>query len=147
MVMNELIRKILKEETSLKDNLIGKINKLGVASVIKLMGGYDNIVKIFGDDSVGLIYKFLEEKYTPDYGWDTFEHYDDEVASHGIYKFTVNDELMYQYTEYGNGETLLYIFSDAYDEMEDIFGVNELWLPIFKNWFENNTGLKVYRVE
>jgi len=141
------MKKLIKEETSIKDKLISKINKFGVASVIKLMGGYDIFVKIFGDDSVGLIYKFLDEKYTPDYGWDTFEHYVDEIDRYGIYKFAVNDELMYQFTEYGNGETLLYLFSDAYDEMEDIFGVDELWLPIFKNWFENNTGLKVYKVE
>ena len=48
--MKELIRHILKEETSLQKRVKNMIEDLGYINTIKAVAGYNNIVKILGND-------------------------------------------------------------------------------------------------
>jgi len=48
--MKETIRHILKEETSLQKRVKNMIEDLGYIKAIKAVAGYNNIVKILGDD-------------------------------------------------------------------------------------------------
>ena len=48
-MMKELIRHILKEETSTQKKLVSIINKLGFDKAIRAVGGWDNFQKIMKD--------------------------------------------------------------------------------------------------
>ena len=138
------------------DKIKSLIDKKGVKKVISLIGGSDNFIKILGPDSINeYVYKYLDENAYPDYGWSSPDYYKEEVDRFGSMPFYVNDRLTFVYsdfkkTEYENGYKKLEVYHWLYDEMEDLFSINEDdigWVKIIANWFENNTGLKVDVVE
>jgi len=138
------------------DKIKSLIDKKGVKKVIPLIGGVDNFIKILGPDGVNeYVYKYLDENAYPDYGWESPDYYKEEVDRFGSIPFYVNDRLTFVYsdfkkTEYENGYKKLEVYHWLYDEMEDLFSINEDdigWVKIIANWFENNTGLKVDVVE
>jgi len=146
--MKELIRKILKEESSMKTNIINMINNIDITNVIKFLGGFEVIREIFSDDELkSLIYDYLDNNWTPDNGWKDSKYYSDYIKRYGTYEFKVNGELEYTYTmsSYA-GVTRLHILSDLYTIMRDSFGDEENWVDTFKEWFENKTNMAVDKV-
>ena len=139
--------KILIKEDEVQ-KLHGLINRLGIAKVTKMLGGFQNVGKILGENSPQYVIAYLDENWYPDYGWLTPEEYKDEVERWGNIAFEVNDENAYQFSEHNDGSTKLYTFGRFYNKVEEIFGENdEWWNPIIKQWFEERTGLKVTWIE
>jgi len=146
--MKELIRKILKEESSMKTNIINMSNNIGITNVIQYLGGFEVIREIFSDDELkSLIYDYLDNNWTPDNGWKDSKYYIDYIKRYGTYEFKVNGELEYTYTMSSyKGVTTLNILSDIYTIMRDSFGDEENWVDIFKDWFEDKTNMAVDKV-
>jgi len=128
------------------------VNDIGFMDVIKHMGGYDVIREIFNDDEIESLIKsqlhdYLNNNYTPDDGWKDSEYYSDYLRRYGTYHFKVNDLIEYTYTMSRlSGNTTLHILSDLYIEMRDLFGEEEYWIDIFKEWFEDKTNMAVDNV-
>lgn len=88
-----------------------------------------------------VIRKYLDETFYPDYGWDNPDFYQKDVKQYGSYEFQINDETAYVYY---NTKTLeIYPWLD--EKLTSLFG--DKWLPVFKEWFEENSGLKVKKIE
>ena len=123
------------------------IDKMGVKKVISLIGGSDNFIKILGPDGINeYVYKYLDENCYPDYGWESPDYYKEQIERFGDLVFYVNDRLTFDYTEYENGYKKLDVYPWLYNEMEELFSINDDdtgWVKIIVNWFETNTGLKV----
>jgi hypothetical protein len=133
----EIIRALIKRE--------------GVKYAANIVGGFEHLAKILGHDNVPeYIYQYLTENSYPDYNWYSHDDYKQVVKDYGSTEFYVNDRLTFVYTEYENGYKKLEVYPWLYNEMEDLFSINEDdtgWVKIIANWFENNTGLKVDMVE
>jgi hypothetical protein len=123
------------------------IDKMGVKKVISLIGGSDNFIKILGPDGINeYVYKYLDENCYPDYGWESPDYYKEQIERFGDLVFHVNDRLTFDYTEYENGYKKLDVYPWLYNEMEELFSINDDdtgWVKLIVNWFETNTGLKV----
>jgi|688.fasta_scaffold732691_2 hypothetical protein len=112
-----------------------------------------------------LIRKWLDSEYTPDYGWHENNRsgtYQDDVDKWGDLVFFINDVDSYIYygcnanagpeDEYFAGYgplhdydcPLLHIYPVVGRKLTSLFG--NLWKPIFKQWFEENTGLEVKQI-
>lgn len=123
------------------------IDKKGIKKVITLMGGPSNLIKMLGrDDIEKYIYQYLDENWYPDYGWNSLIDYQHEVDDYGSISFYVNDKLTFDYTKYENDYKRLDIYPSLYNEMEELFSIDDEWVKLIGNWFEKNTGLKVDRV-
>jgi hypothetical protein len=85
-----------------------------------------------------LIINFFDEDYYPDYGWDDASFYEKELESYDNYNFYINDNLAYTYFDDGSMEINKWLI----DDLNSRFG--DKWKPLFKRWFEMNTGLSVY---
>ena len=110
-----------------------------------------------------LIIDYLNDSYYPDYGWKGNSKsdigYQDEVDKWGDIVFFVDDQESYIYygcnanagpedeffAGYGHLHNyecpLLSIYPYMSQRLDSAFG--DIWKPIFKKWFEDNTGLKV----
>lgn len=123
------------------------IDKKGLKKVITLMGGPDNFIKMVGRDGLNeYIYKYLDENWYPDYGWNSLIDYQHEVDEYGSITFYVNDKLTFDYTKYENDYKKLDIYPILYNEMEELFSIDDdddEWVKLIGKWFEKNTGLKV----
>lgn len=86
------------------------------------------------------IVNYLDENFYPDYGWVSQEDYANEINKYGSYDFYINDEPRYTFSV-GDGVSELYVRNDTIVRLSDLFG--DFWIPVFKEWFEKNTGLKV----
>ena len=112
-----------------------------------------------------IIRKYLDETFTPDYGWhNNTRHgsYQDDVDRYGELVFFINDTDSYIYygcnanagpeDEYfaGYGQLhnyecpLLSVYPRQSETLTSLFG--NKWLPVFKEWFEENTGLEVTQI-
>ena len=110
----------------------------------------------------GLIIDYLNDSYYPDYGWKGNSKsdvgYQDEVDRWGDLVFFIDDRDSYVYygcnagsendkmfNTYGHLRNykcpLLSIYPRVSERLDSTFG--DIWKPIFKKWFENNTGLEV----
>lgn len=91
------------------------------------------------------IVKFLDIHYVPDDGWRKKIIYD-ELNSYGYTDFWVNGDLPYSYfMRYpGRNPHTLELVKKMSDQLFSFFG--NLWIPIFKDWFEQNTGLMVKEI-
>jgi hypothetical protein len=89
-----------------------------------------------------IIYDFLENEYYPDYNWgpELFDFYREDVEKYGSITFYIDDSVSYYYYENGTLE----IMPSVYERLNSWF--NDSWPPVFKKWFEENSGLKVKRV-
>ena len=54
--------------------------------------------------------------------------------------------LTFDYTKYGNGYKKLEVYPWMYNKLDDIFE-NYDWESVVREWFQDNTGLKVDMVE
>ena len=110
-----------------------------------------------------LIIDYLNDSYYPDYGWKGNSKsdigYQDEVNKWGDIVFFVDDQESYIYygcnanagpedeffAGYGHLHNyecpLLSIYPYMSQRLDSAFG--DIWKPIFKKWFEDNTGLEV----
>jgi len=84
---------------------------------------------------------YLDKNYIPDYGWSDNEDYANEISEYDKYDFYVDDEIFYTYSKWGDGLDELYLRDNVINSLTDLFGNH--WAPVFKEWFESNTGLKV----
>jgi hypothetical protein len=131
----------------ISENKVEKLKNLielkGMKKAVQLMGSFNNIVKVLGyEDVEKYIYQYLADTKYPDYGWQTHEDYKDEMGIYGLIQFFINDIEGY----YINDRGTLDIKPWLWDELEELFdGYN--WKRIFQQWFEDNTGLEVIRVD
>jgi hypothetical protein len=107
-----------------------------------------------------IIRKYLDDDYYPDFGWG--DNYQEMVDKFGDLVFFINDMGSYVYygcnanagpqnkffEDYGSLHNykcpLLSIYPRVGEELTSLFG--NRWLPVFKEWFEENTGLKVTQI-
>lgn len=105
------------------------------------------------------ILNFLDSNLTPYGGWDTYREYKKDLRSSGEIFFHLNedddpnDNPHMWYSLDTNTESyvpkedspLLLIPDSAYGALNGYFG--ELWKPVFHEWFRNNTGLKIKKID
>jgi hypothetical protein len=106
------------------------------------------------------IISYLDENFIPDYGWSYPDVYQREVEQYGDVNFFINDQDSYIYYECNadneiiNGSEddhlynykcpLLSIYPRISQQLNSLFG--DIWKPVFKKWFEENTGLIVNQI-
>jgi hypothetical protein len=106
------------------------------------------------------IISYLDENFYPDYGWhDSYQEYVDrwgdnvffinDVESYIYYGCNANggpeDEFFADYGHLHNFECpLLSIYPAVSQQLNSYFG--NMWKPVFKKWFEENTGLIVNQI-
>lgn len=106
------------------------------------------------------IISYLDENFYPDYGWhDSYQEYVDkwgdnvffinDVESYIYYGCNANggpeDEFFADYGHLHNFECpLLSIYPAVSQQLNSYFG--DMWKPVFKKWFEENTGLIVNQI-
>ena len=106
------------------------------------------------------IISYLNENFYPDYGWT--DSYQEDVDKWGDLVFFINDVDSYIYygcnanagpedeffAGYGHLHNyecpLLSIYPAVSQQLNSYFG--DMWKPIFKKWFEENTGLTVNQI-
>ena len=112
-----------------------------------------------------VIRKYLDDTYYPDYGWnENTRHgsYQEDVDRYGDLVFFINDQDSYIYygcnanagpedeffAPYGHLHNyecpLLLVYPRESETLTSLFG--NKWLPVFKEWFEENTGLEVTQI-
>jgi hypothetical protein len=82
-----------------------------------------------------IIRNYLDNNYYPDYGWLEPEDYKEEFENWDEIYFEVNDHIRYKYV---SGKLTVGIAPD----LDGYFG--DIWKEIFRTWFEEHTGLRVY---
>lgn len=113
----------------------------------------------------GIIRKYLDDTYYPDYGWnENTRHgsYQEDVDRYGDLVFFINDIDSYIYygcnanagpedeffAGYGHLHNykcpLLLIYPKVGGELTSLFG--NKWKPVFKDWFEEKSGLHVAQI-
>jgi hypothetical protein len=99
------------------------------------------------------IRSYLTHYIHPDYNWgpDLHDFYQKDVEEYGMYDFLINDDVAYTYHGYqgyedGDVEEVgtLYIENWVVNRLSTLFG--NFWVPVFKDWFEENSGLKVKKM-
>ena len=127
------------------------IKSQGITYAVQVIGGFENLAKVFGYESVPeYVKQYLTENFYPDYGWESHEFYRDEVEKYGDHQFYISDMISFDYTKHSNHTHTLEIYPWLYNKLDEIFEVDYEdifnWKSIFKQWFTDNTGLKVDRV-
>ena len=156
MNLQESIRRILREESSIKNNLKGMIDRYGFKNAAKAVGGGKKLMDILnldGEELDEFIYQYLTNNLYPDYNWGS----EDEplkqqikrnIKSYGHQTFYINDDDAYSYFGEWDGYdnlSLLVINKWVINELTSIFG--DKWIPTFKRWFEDNSGLEVREID
>lgn len=99
------------------------------------------------------IHSYLTAYVHPDYNWgpELHDFYQEDVKKYGLYEFLINDDIAYTYhgyTGFKDGEVqeigILYIEKWLGNKLTTIFG--NFWQPVFKDWFEENSGLEVKKM-
>jgi hypothetical protein len=154
--LQELIKKVLREESSINNNLKGMIDRYGFKNAAKAVGGGKklmNILNLEGEELDEFIYQYLTNNLYPDYNWgpedySLHQQYKRDIKSYGTHAFNVNDEEAYHYFGEWDGYdylSLLVISKWVRNELTSLFG--DKWVPVFKRWFEYNSGLKVREID
>lgn len=108
-----------------------------------------------------VIRKYLDETFYPDYGWDDEEYYRGELEINNEIDFYINDMDSYIYYGCNSGKKndknfepsgkleyykcpLLSIYPRVSEQLTSLFG--DKWKSVFKEWFEENTGLEVAQI-
>jgi hypothetical protein len=156
MNIQEHIKKVLREESSIKNNLKNMIDGYGFKNAAKAVGGGKrlmNILDLDGEELDEFIYKYLKENLYPDYNWSP----EDEplkqqikrnIKSYGTQTFYIDDVDAYSYFGEWDGYdylSLVVINRWVIQELTSLFG--DKWIPTFKRWFEDNSGLEVREID
>jgi hypothetical protein len=93
-----------------------------------------------------LVTNYLDIGVYPDYNWgpELHDFYREEIRTYGIYDFVINDNVAYTYFGEWDGYDYMYLLLIQpwlSRELTSMFGPK--WKPIFKEWFEKNSGLEV----
>ena len=157
MSLKESIRIVLREESSIQVKLKNMINKFGIKMASKVVGGMSRLIKILDLDDKGLdelIYEHLKEELYPDFTnpwgpeeYPTHNYYKKNVNNYGMHTFQINGIEAYSYFGEFDGYDYLYLLSInrwVVNELTSIFG--DKWIPTFKRWFEENSGLEVREI-
>lgn len=148
--LKESIKRVIKEELSAKERTLKLIDDAGVDYVIDAIKtpkehGLTTLINIVGLDSMpDIIYNHLKKNFYPDYDWgpELHDFYREEIEQYGSIDFYIDDSVAFTFwKEYGGLSNRLELQARVYIELNKIFG--NLWEPIFKKWFEENSGLKV----
>ena len=109
-----------------------------------------------------IIRKYLDETFYPDHGWAYPDVYQRDVDKYGDVVFFINDLDSYIYygcnanggpedeffAPYGHLHNrkcpLLSIYPRVSEKLTSLFG--DKWKSVFKEWFEENTGLEVVQI-
>lgn len=101
-----------------------------------------------------VIFNYLTHYVHPDYNWgpELHDFYQEDVKKYGMYDFLINDDIAYTYHGYQsnpfNDELeeigVLFIESWLANKLTTLFG--NFWQPVFKDWFEENSGLEVQKM-
>ena len=150
--LNESVIKILMEET-IQNSLLQMIHNIGIKKASKAVGGMNRLIKILDlneEDLNEFIYQYLTENYYPDYNWgpELHDFYREDVEKYGFYQFSTNDKYGYVYLGEWDGYDYLYtlVISEWVNkELTPLFG--NKWIPVFKRWFEDNSGLEVREID
>lgn len=114
MDLQESIRKIIREESSRISKIYSMIDNIGLLSSIKAVGGYDNMVKIVGEDfftkgtKIDLIIEIVKtygprnQLYLGDFDIDiiTNERRYDDGSYEQTYIIHIDDDGEYYYKTY-----------------------------------------------
>jgi hypothetical protein len=97
-----------------------------------------------------VITNYLNYNIHPDYNWgpDLFDFYEKDVKEYGFHVFYINDAPAYEYLGEYDGYDFLYrldIMDFVSDKLTSLFG--DLWIPVFKEWFEKNSNLEVREIK
>jgi hypothetical protein len=156
MNLQEHIKKVLREESSIKNNLRNMIDGYGFKNAAKAVGGGKrlmNILNLDGEELDEFIYKYLTDNLYPDYNWSP----EDEplkqqikrnIKSYGTQTFYIDDVDAYSYFGEWDGYdylSLVVINRWVIQELTSLFG--DKWIPTFKRWFEDNSGLEVREID
>ena len=96
-----------------------------------------------------VIYDYLTDMYYPDYKWgpELHDFYRKDVNKFGYYDFMIDDQTAYVY--YGtydkDKEGKLEVTSWLSQDLTSVFW--NLWIPIFIELFQENSGLEVKQFE
>ena len=109
-----------------------------------------------------IITDYLDDIYVPDYGWANPDVYQKDVKQYGDLVFFINDRDSYIYygcnagagpedeffAGYGHLNhykcPLLSIYPRVSGELTSLFG--DKWKSVFKEWFEEKSGLHVAQI-
>jgi hypothetical protein len=114
------------------------------------------------DKLLEIIWKYLDENFTPGRGWETKVFYKGEAQVHDEIFFMFDKDaeewgddahMWYSVCDNHNLERpiregycpLITINSAKYDSLDGYFGPR--WQEVFKKWFTKHTGLRVKAVE
>jgi len=89
-----------------------------------------------------LILNYINQNFHPDYDWgpELHDFYRNEIDKYGSYNFTIDEERAYDFhKDWGEGPELV-VHEFVTDQLNGLFGKH--WSPVFKDWFEKNSGLK-----
>jgi uncharacterized protein YfeS len=154
--IKESIRKVLREE-SIQDSLYDMINTDGFKKAAKAVGGGKRLMKILNiddEDLDGFIYQYLTDNLSPNHDWGPKntpqkQQFKRNLKSYGIQSFYVDyDTDAYSYFGEWDGYDYLYLLSIhrwVVNELTSLFG--DKWIPVFKRWFEYNSGLEVREID
>ena len=97
-----------------------------------------------------VILNYLDKAVYPDYNWGPELHkfYKDEIDKYGAHDFYINDVVGYSYIDtYGEYKYMYLLLIQPWlgEQLNSLFGSR--WKPIFKEWFEKNSGLEVRKME
>ena len=155
MTLQESIRKVLREE-SIQDSLFDMIKTDGFKKAAKAVGGGKRLMKILNIDDEDLdefIYQYLTDNLSPNHDWgpenySVKQQFKRNLKSYGIQNFYIDDVDAYSYFGEWDGYdylSLLVINKWLIKELTSLFG--DKWIPTFKRWFEDNSGLKVREID
>ena len=155
MNLQESIRKVLREE-SIQDSLFDMIKTDGFKKAAKAVGGGKRLMKILnldGEDLDEFIYQYLTDNLHPDYNWSPEDYslkqqIKRNIKSYGTQTFYINDVDAYSYFGEWDGYDNLYLVVInrwVIEELTSLF--DDKWVPTFKRWFENNSGLEVREID
>ena len=92
-----------------------------------------------------IILEYISDEYIPDYGWLTSREYKEDIKIWGEIEFYVNDRSSYSYHKSFRGHNnILIIDRQIVDRLTRMFG--NIWIPVFTNWFSDNTSLPIQSV-
>jgi hypothetical protein len=121
------------------------------------VGGGKRLMKILNiadEDLDEFIYQYLTENLSPENDWGPEntpqkQQFKRNLKSYGIQNFYVDyDKDAYSYFGEWDGYDYLYLLSInrwVVNELTSLFG--DKWIPVFKRWFEYNSGLEVREVD
>jgi hypothetical protein len=94
-----------------------------------------------------IILNYLNDYVYPNYSSGPYVHnfYKGEIKRYNSYTFGINDDEGYTYYGlYDNDRNVLEIYPWLSEKLSALFG--DKWVPVFREWFEDMTGLEINKL-